>query len=163
MDNKTIAGLGVRAFNKAEEPKTGASLALPRRLARSVRRRLRRRAGRMRRAKELFIKYKLINKDELEKVFTTANGKSYDPWQLRAEGLDRLLSGEKFARALFHIAKRRGFKSNRKNADAKDKDLGKMKAGIEANTRILAEKGYRTAGEMIYKDRKIQGAKEKYN
>ena len=37
-----ILGMGSRIFDKAEQPKTGASLALPRREARSLRRRLRR-------------------------------------------------------------------------------------------------------------------------
>ena len=37
-----IQDLGVRIFDKAEQPKTGASLAAPRRDARSARRRLRR-------------------------------------------------------------------------------------------------------------------------
>ena len=44
--------LGVRIFDKAEQPKTGESLAAPRRMARGMRRRLRRkalrRAGRLR-------------------------------------------------------------------------------------------------------------------
>ncbi|GMA58229.1 hypothetical protein GCM10025858_27320 [Alicyclobacillus sacchari] len=38
-----IQDLGVRIFEKAEDSKTGASLALPRREARSARRRVRRR------------------------------------------------------------------------------------------------------------------------
>ena len=36
--------LGVRIFDKAEQPKTGESLAAPRRMARGMRRRLRRKA-----------------------------------------------------------------------------------------------------------------------
>ena len=39
--------LGVRIFTAAEQPKTGASLALPRREARSARKRLARRSGRL--------------------------------------------------------------------------------------------------------------------
>lgn len=38
-----IIDLGVRIFDKAEIPKTGESLAMPRRMARTTRRRLRRR------------------------------------------------------------------------------------------------------------------------
>lgn len=44
---KKIAGLGVRVFPVAENPKDGAPLALPRRLARSARRRLKRRRERL--------------------------------------------------------------------------------------------------------------------
>ena len=43
--------LGVRIFDKAEQPKTGESLAAPRRMARGMRRRLRRKA--LRRADEI--------------------------------------------------------------------------------------------------------------
>ena len=39
--------LGVRIFDKAEQPKTGESLAAPRRMARGMRRRLRRKALRV--------------------------------------------------------------------------------------------------------------------
>ena len=48
-----IEDLGVRIFEKAEQPKTGASLALSRREARGARRRLRRRRHRKERVKAL--------------------------------------------------------------------------------------------------------------
>ena len=41
-----IIGMGARIFDAAEQPKTGASLAAPRREARSMRRRLRRQVPR---------------------------------------------------------------------------------------------------------------------
>jgi len=149
LDKKRVEALGVRGFNAAEDPKTWASLALPRRLARSARRRLRRRAGRLRRARDLFIKYELIQAQEIKSAFETVLGQP-SPWELRAEGLDRLLTGQEFARALFHIIKRRGFKSNRKAA--KSSEDGKMIAGIEANRERMREKGFRTAGEMYWSD-----------
>ena len=46
-----IKDLGVRVFTEAEHPKTGASLAQPRREARSSRRRIRRRRHRKERIK----------------------------------------------------------------------------------------------------------------
>lgn len=153
LDEKRVEALGVRAFNKAEHPKSGASLAAPRRLARSARRRLRRRAGRLSRAKELFVSCGLVLADRRDSAFETVPGQ-LSPWQLRAEGLDRLLSGEEFARALFHIVKRRGFKSNRKKV-AKDAE-GKMLDGENAgNLQIMSERGYRTAGEMYWRDEKF--------
>ena len=48
-----IWDLGVRIFDKAEQPKTGESLAAPRRDARSTRRRLRRHRHRLERIKYL--------------------------------------------------------------------------------------------------------------
>ena len=51
---KKLVKAGVRIFDKAENPKDGASLALPRREARGTRRRLRRRRHRMERIRTLF-------------------------------------------------------------------------------------------------------------
>lgn len=154
LDRRRIEALGTRAFNAAEEPKTKAPLAEPRRVARGTRRRLRRRAGRLRRAKELFLKYNLLTEDRLDSAFVTSYGKP-DPWQLRAEGLDRILTGEEFARALFHIARRRGFKSNRKVEREPQKEEGKVLEGIEQNRLMLEEKDYRTVGEMFFNDEKF--------
>ena len=160
LDRNRIENLGVRMFNKAENPKDGAPLAEPRRLARSMRRRLQRRAGRLRRIKVLLVRNGLIPEESTEAVFLTVEGKP-TPWQLRAEGLDRRLTGEEFARALFHLAKRRGFKSNRKGSpgdavkSAKDEEEGRILAGVRANRELMAEKGYRTAGEMFFRDEKF--------
>lgn len=156
LDDKRIEDLGVRAFNKAEHPKNGASLAAPRRLARGMRRRLRRRAGRLSRAKDLMIQYGLIDETLQTSAFETSNDVPC-PWQLRCEGLDRILTGEELARALFHIIKRRGFKSNRKKIK-KDED-GQVLSNIGTNRQIMEQHGYRTAGEMIWKDEKFSAHK----
>lgn len=150
-DKKRIEDLGVRIFPKAENPEDGSSLALPRRLARSARRRNFRKATRIKLVKELFIKYGLITIDQIGEIYLTSPSKK-DPWTLRAEGLDRLLTGEELARVLTHIAKRRGFKSNRKNINDKKADEGLLLDAVKENRRLLMEKGYRTIGEMFYKD-----------
>ena len=67
-----IIDLGVRIFDTAEQPKTGASLALPRREARSARRRIRRRRDRVLRIKKLFEAEGLINIDEFEARYEKA-------------------------------------------------------------------------------------------
>ncbi len=153
LDDKRLEALGVRAFNVAEEAKTGAPLAKPRRLARTAARRLRRRAGRLRRTKNLFAKYQLVPSEAVETTLAAA-GAEKTPWELRLEGLDRKLTGEEFARALFHIVKRRGFKSNRKAERAKE--VGKMQTGVDSNRAILEEHHYRTAGEMYAKHEKFR-------
>ena len=61
-----IIDMGVRIFDTAEQPKTGASLAAPRREARSARRRLRRRGHRLERIKKLFEAEGLIDIEEFE-------------------------------------------------------------------------------------------------
>ena len=50
-----------------------------------------------------------------------------------------------------HIAKHRGFRSTRK-AELKEGDNGKVLKATEENRERMEEHGYRTVGEMIYKD-----------
>ncbi len=88
-----------------------------------------------------------------------------DPWQLRAEGLDRALTFHELGRVLFHLNQRRGFKSNRKT-DRNDKasEAQGMKAGAaELIARLDPERpGQRTLGEYLFasrrKDRTPRGA-----
>lgn len=145
-----IIDLGVRIFDTAEQPKTGASLALPRREARSARRRLRRRRDRIERIKKLFQSEGLIDIEEFEARYKKAG--LPDVYRLRYEGLDRVLSDDELAQVLLHIAKHRGFKSTSKAADGDDSEAGEVKKSISANKALMQEKGYRTVGEMIYLD-----------
>lgn len=149
-----IIDLGVRIFDTAEQPKTGASLALPRREARSARRRLRRRGHRLERIKKLFEAEGLIDIEEFEARYRRAG--LPDVYKLRYEGLDRRLTNDELAQVLLHIAKHRGFKSTSKAADGADSDTGEVKKGISANKALMQEKGYRTVGEMIYLDEKFR-------
>lgn len=148
-----LLGLGSRIFVSAEVPKTGESLALPRRLARGMRRRIRRRAHRMARIRRLFYRVGLIN-DVVPEVLSEITPDDLTPWLLRADGLDRLLNQRDWARVLLHIAKHRGFKSNRKS-EASDKEGGKLLQGVTGNAKLLHDKNYRTIGEMVWKDEKF--------
>lgn len=144
-----IVDLGVRIFDAAEVPKTGASLAAPRREARTGRRRLRRRKHRLERIKWLLEQEGIINIEAFMKRYESAN--LPDVYQLRYEALDRKLKDEELAQILIHIAKHRGFRSTRK-AELKDKETGAVLSATEDNKKRMEEKGYRTVGEMIYKD-----------
>ena len=151
-DKSRIEDLGVRVFKKAEEV-DGKSLNLARREARGARRRIRRRAVRMKKIKELLIKHQVITEKELEEIYIMTEDKK-DVWELRAEGIDKLLDRKDWARVLTNIAKRRGYKSNRK-IDEEDKEVGRLSKGTKENKKILEEKGYRPIGEMFYKDQKF--------
>ncbi|WP_423767223.1 type II CRISPR RNA-guided endonuclease Cas9 [Cloacibacillus porcorum] len=111
-----IADLGVRLFDRAEEPKTGASLAAPRREARSTRRRLRRKRQRMSDIRSLIVSHGILSQTDMDNLFNSPH--PCTPWELRAEGLDRLLTCEEWSRVLIHMAKHRGFKSNRTVAES---------------------------------------------
>ena len=164
LDNRRqkILRIGVRAFEKAENPKDGSSLAAVRRTARGARRRIARRRGRMQQIRELMVRYGILpNLEIIDELFAQHFEKT--PYDLRAEGLDRELSHTEWVRVLLHIAKHRGFKSNRKNeltADDDKKDEGKrLLSGITDNLRIMQCGGYRTAGEMLAKDEKFAANK----
>jgi CRISPR-associated endonuclease Csn1 len=147
-----IVDLGVRTFPAAENPKDGSSLALARRLARGGRRRLSRRKKRLQDIRQLLVTHGLVKDlNELNDLLTTPH--STTPYELRAAGLDRLLSSDEWCRALLHIAKRRGFKSNRKSdaegTSDKAKTEGVLLQSVAANRERLAN--YRTVGEMMQK------------
>lgn len=153
-----IIDLGVRIFKEAEQS-NGDPLALPRRKARSARRRTRRRRFRLERIKKLFQTEGLIDIKEFEARYEKAG--LPDVYRLRYEGLDRKLTDDELAQILLHIAKHRGFKSNSKaeeteNDDTKKKEAGAIKDSISNNKKIMEEKGYRTVGEMLYLDEKFK-------
>lgn len=139
---------GSRVFDKAEQPKTGDNLAAPRREARSMRRRLRRRSLRKADLYEMMEKNGLPGKEEIEQAVQA--GHLPDIYALRVQALDGPVTAMDFARILLHLMQRRGFRSNRK-ADDVQKD-GKLLQAIDANTRRMEENHYRTVGEMMYRD-----------
>lgn len=113
---------GVRIFSDGRNPKDGASLAVSRRTGRAMRRRRDRLLKRKNRMAALLVQHGFFPDDmEQRKALEPLN-----PYELRAKGLDSPLSPAEFARALFHINQRRGFRSNRKT-DKKDNDSGALK------------------------------------
>lgn len=143
-----IIRMGSRIFDAAENPKDGASLALPRREARSTRRRLRRHRHRIERIKNLFLRSGLLTGTDLDCLY---QGQLEDIYALRVKALDEPVGKKELARILLHLAQRRGFKSNRK-AESKEKEAGLLKAAVSENEKRMAENHYRTAGEMFLKD-----------
>lgn len=150
---KRIVDLGVRIFDAAEDPQDGSSLAAPRRAARSARRRLRRRRHRSERLKQLFEENGLIRTEEFMKRYGRKG--LPDVYQLRYEALERVLTGEELAQVLLHIAKHRGFQSNRRS-ELEEKEAGRVLEAISENEHLMLEKKYRTVGEMLYLDDKFK-------
>lgn len=121
LDNKRIHDVGVRIFERPEDPQNGKSLAEPRRTARSARRRLKRRRQRLNALKSFFASKQLLSEDEIKNILDTDHDSAYrethSPYLLREKGLiDKLTNSELFI-ALYHIAKRRGYHSNSKAQD----------------------------------------------
>ncbi len=145
-----IIRAGVRIFPDGRNPKDGSSLAVTRREARAMRRRRDRLLKRKARMQRLLIEHGFFPAEEAaRKALETLN-----PYALRAKGLDEALTPSEFARALFHINQRRGFKSNRKT-DRKDNDSGALKAAISGLRSQLSSDGTdgkaRTVGELLWR------------
>ncbi len=157
-EEKHIVGIGVRTFPRAENPKTGASLALPRRLARSSRRRLRRRRNRMRDFRALVLESRMLTPEDLDATFKPT-GPIKTPYELRVEGLDRKLAADEWVRVLSQLCKRRGYQSNKLDTGKSDDDEGVVKKAIAENRAAMESNGYRTAGEMLLKDERFNETK----
>lgn len=145
---------GARIFSDGRNPKDGSSLAVSRRTARAMRRRRDRLLKRKHRMMRLLIEHGFFPSDEAARKSL----ERLNPYELRAKGLNEALTPAQFARALFHINQRRGFKSNRKT-DKKDNDSGALKSAISALRQQLDPNGdegkARTVGELLW--RRMQG------
>ncbi|MGO9007217.1 MAG: type II CRISPR RNA-guided endonuclease Cas9 [Beijerinckiaceae bacterium] len=147
--NKIVAA-GTWMFDAPEEKsQTGTKLKSElRRTFRGQRRVIRRRRQRMNEVRRILARHGLLltaDKDALKHP-------GLDPWRLRDEGLDRVLTPTEFAVALGHIARHRGFKSNAKgtkSTDAPD-ETSKMKKAVAGTQERLAR--FETPARMLNDD-----------
>ncbi len=163
LDEARIVDLGVRCFDKAETAKEGDPLNLARRQARLLRRRLYRRAWRLTQLARLLKREDLVPNAKLfaqSPAFTEPD--TTDPkdqrqqttsaWELRRQGLDRLLTPLEWARVIYHLCKHRGFhwisKAEEAAADS-DAEGGRVKQGLKSTKTLMEAKGYRSAAEMV--------------
>lgn len=149
-----ILKLCSRVFETAEGEK-GKTPAFERRENRSIRRITRRRRHRKERIRSCICSYLGVNNEEVNVIYEQV-GLS-DIYAVRYEALDRLLSKEELIRLLIHYSQRRGFKSNRKaDASAESKsEEGALLGAVSENKALMKNKGYRTIGEMLYRDEKF--------
>lgn len=153
-----VVKAGVRIFSDGRNPKDGSSLAVTRREARAMRRRRDRLLKRKARMMHTLVGHGFFPADEADrKALETLN-----PYALRAKGLDQALTPAEFARALFHINQRRGFKSNRKT-DKKDNDSGALKTAISRLREAMRTENCRTVGEWLHRrDHQGQTVRARY-
>lgn len=156
LDKKRIHDLGVRIFERPEDPQNGDSLAKPRRDARSARRRLKRRRQRLNHLKQFFVDQNILTKDQVEEVLSyKSDFNKLDVYELRSKALAEELSPEELLKVLYQIAKRRGFKSNRKVVEESDKEGGRVTSALKANEKFLADNNYTTVGDALSRDEKF--------
>ncbi|HMQ95787.1 MAG TPA: type II CRISPR RNA-guided endonuclease Cas9 [Candidatus Saccharibacteria bacterium] len=151
LDNERIHDVGVRIFEKPEDPQSGKSLAEPRRTARSTRRRLKRRRQRLNTLKAFFVEHRLLTREKIEELL--APNHQYDPYEIRTRAVVEKVSNEELFLALYHIAKRRGYKSNRKSLEEKDTEGSRVLSALSDNAQILAS--YPSVGTALRHDAKF--------
>jgi len=161
-----IARCGVRVFeagmNLDERGKAESRNAV-RREKRLMRRQIERRARRRKVIFNMLMNAGLLPKGDRQQLEGELKAVVVeDPYTLRARALDERLEPHQVGRALYHLAQRRGFQSNRKTETRKkDDDQGKVKQAIAEFEAKMASAGARTWGEYLAKtgcpDKRLRG------
>ncbi|EID84762.1 CRISPR-associated protein Cas9/Csn1, subtype II/NMEMI [Treponema sp. JC4] len=155
-----LIDMGVRIFSDGRDPKTKEPLAVARRTARSQRKLIYRRKLRRKQVFKFLQEQGLFPKTK-EECMTL---KSLNPYELRIKALDEKLEPYELGRALFNLAVRRGFKSNRKDgsreevSEKKSPDEIKTQADMQTHLeKAIKENGCRTITEFLYKNQGENG------
>lgn len=142
-----IIDMGVRIFTDGRNPKTKTPLAVERRMARGARRQRDRRLQRINALVKQLKACGLMPENKDAKKLEVKN-----PYKIRAKAVHEEVSLYELGRALFHINRRRGFKSNRKaDKGADENESSAMKKAIEDLNEKLGEQ---TLGEFLYERQK---------
>lgn len=137
-----IRRMGTRIFSDGRDPKSGQTLAADRTAVRSQRTR-RDRAVRRRNALLVSLcQLGLLPQD----AQTARNLSTLDPYELRALAVSKPLHPFHLGRALMHLAKRRGFQSNRRTPARAEEGNTK-----EAMRRLYAQLEGQTLGQFLYR------------
>jgi len=139
-------------FSDGRDPKSKSSLAENRTDKRGARKNRDRYLDRRRKLMNKLVSLRLMPEDKEERK---ALENKINPYQVRAEALDRPLKPFELGRALFHLNQRRGFQSNRKT-DGKQKQQAKaekrdVKQEMEELEKAIKESKSRTLGEFLWK------------
>jgi len=140
-----IRDIGVRVFPDGRDPKTLASLAAERRLARAMRRRRDRYLQRRKALINVLVRHGMLPAEEMSRKALVR----LDPYVLRREALHRKLAPHELGRAIFHLNQRRGFASNRKTDRANDAEQGKIKPASDRLQAEIARAGLPTLGAWL--------------
>ena len=118
------------------------------------------RSQRLNHLKQFFIDQNILTKDRVEEVLDyKSDFNKLDVYALRSKALTEELSPEELLKVLYQIAKRRGFKSNRKVVEESDKEGGRVTSALKTNEKFLADNNYTTVGEALNSDEKFASHK----
>lgn len=156
--NKFVVGLGVHLWDVPQEDKTKQSKAVTRRSARSIRRSLERKHNRGKACVSTLQRHGLMPEGVGPEWLQTVKGE-LQPLGARVKALDEPLSDRELAQSFYNICRRRGYIPHGEGKAGKDGDLESKKVlnAIGANEALMAEKGYRTVGEMMLEEGKEKG------
>jgi CRISPR-associated endonuclease Csn1 len=147
-----IKRMGVRIFSDGRAPDQ-TSLAVARREARQLRRQRERTVLRRRRFLKQLIEYGLLPPDDSDRKQLVG----IDPYEIRDRALRESVPIAHFGRALYHLARKRGFKSSRKSLGKQDrKEAGKISDGIARLHSLLVESGCQTVGQLLWQRHKVR-------
>ena len=142
----------------------GVSRSVERRLARSLRHQYQRRRQRKKELIRIMTEAGFLPKELTPAFFIRMDAKLLSafpkedrrilghviPYLYRKMALNQDLLPEELGRAIYHLAQRRGYKSNRKKAlKENEEEKGKVLQGIQTLKADMAEKGARTLGEYF--------------
>ena len=150
-----VRDAGVRIFSDGRGDKSKATLKADRRAARSARRCRDRYKQRRDFLLDELTKAKLFpEQDEEDEHGNNIRDRlqKRDPLELRAKAITEPLKTYEIGRALFHLNQRRGFKSNRKDAESRE---GVVKKSARELENKLAESGVKTFGQFLWQRRKV--------
>ena len=140
----SLERIGVRIFPNGRDPQSKESNAAGRRVPRGARRRQDRSLGRRKRLLDDLIRFGLLPPDVEARNEVFAG----NPYEARAKAAREQVEPEQLGRALWHISKHRGFKSNRRaEKDADEK--GKIATAVGALQERLRAEGDTTYGAFL--------------
>lgn len=145
----SLVAAGARVFPLGVDEESFESRNLQRRAARLRRRMLARRRMRLAAVARLLQRNGYLPNGEISNQQPSIKSVlEMDPYKLRAEGLRRKLHPFEFGRAIYHLAHRRGFKSNRKRVANPD-EQGIVKREIQRLEADWKQSGAETIGEYL--------------
>ncbi|MFD1880925.1 type II CRISPR RNA-guided endonuclease Cas9 [Paracoccus pacificus] len=138
-----LVKLGSRIFPTGRDPQSKESAAAGRRQPRQQRRQTDRRIDRRTRLAEHLVGFRLMPPSERDGFF------SIDPYEARARAAAGPADLYDLGRAIWHMSKHRGFKSNRKADRSNEDESGKIASASATLRQNLRDEGFATYGAWL--------------
>ncbi len=152
-----IIRMGSRIFSDGREP-NNTSKAVARREARQARRLRDRSLKRRNRMLQSLTLFGLMPTDKIQRKSL----EKLDPYALRKKGVSEKLEIYELGRALYHLTRKRGFQSNRKDSKKDEQESGKIKTAVSLLRKNMTDAKCSTVGvylALLHEQRKSVKAK----